>query len=111
MGILKFKLNKYKWTVGLKPHEWIKGRLASDGLCYGVCEYDTHQIWIREDCDRMQIVRTLRHELVHAVIFSYGFVYQAEEKFNSEAISEFVAMYSEKIERIVHDFEKCLRKA
>lgn len=91
-------INGIEWTVKEASCDELKGKIAVDGFILGVTMYDTNEIFVGNWLSDTQKKRTLRHELAHAFLFSNGFL--TVEKFNVEALCEFIAVYGGEIERI-----------
>lgn len=100
--VFETEINGHQWLIEEKSCDEIKGRLESSGMCFGLCEYPERRITIAEDVSTAQKMQTLRHELIHAFIFAYGFIYF--EKFNHEQMADFYSLYGEEIERIVRSY-------
>ena len=90
------------WSIEEKNCDEIKGKLEANGMCFGLCEYPEKRITIAENIGLEQKMMTLYHELVHAFIYAYGFIYF--DKFNQEQMADFFGVYGEKISDIVRTY-------
>ena len=93
------EINGVSWTVREANSDELRGKVSSDGLVLGVTLYDTDEIFIGDWLSDIQKRRTMRHELTHAFLFSYG--YLGIVKFNVEMLCEFIGVYGGEIERLV----------
>lgn len=88
-----FYLNGHEWYIDTRPEsdlldEYHK-RSPDAYSCFGLTFYKLHKIWISQDLCEDEMMRTLKHELVHAYIWEMGF-YNADFN-NEEMICDFVA--------------------
>lgn len=67
----------------------------------GLTEYREQKIYLYKDMSEERKRSVLIHELTHAFIEAYGF-YQNE--FNEEQLCEFMAIYSNKINKICNKY-------
>ena len=81
-----------------------KGNKLDDSSEYlGLFDCREQTIYLDSTLLPIQKRRTLRHELVHAFIFSYGFMNRAQGM-DEEGICEFIAVYGSDIEDIVREY-------
>lgn len=67
--------------------------------CFGLCNYMEQTISLDIGLTDAVKRRTLRHELVHAFMYAYGF--SQIDTFTEEVICEFFGVYGGEIERII----------
>lgn len=95
-------INEQIWTIEEKNRDEIKGRLDASGMCLGMCEYEPRIITLANNLSREQKMNTLRHELVHAFLFAYGFMYF--QTFTDEQMADFFGYYGDKMNDIVRSY-------
>lgn len=64
-------INGVKWSVKLVSPFHTKLFQKNGSRSVGVCDNYTKTIYISWDLNRTMIYRVLKHELVHAILFSY----------------------------------------
>lgn len=101
---MKFEItiNGQVWTVEEKGRDEIKGKLDASGMCFSMCEYEERRITLADDISREQKMNTLRHELVHAFFYAYGFMYF--ETLDHEQIADFFGIYGGRMCDIVESY-------
>ena len=65
-----------------------------ENVC-GITHFSEGEIYINKDISDYLIKRTIRHELTHAFLFSYGM--GQYEEFSEENVCDFVETYGEDI--------------
>lgn len=105
---MEFTLNNTKWKIIKTPKQWLIDKYNSehDEKCYyvfGLCEYSTHIIHLNEELNKSQMLMTLRHELAHCWLWTYGACYESyseEDVCNKvSAMCEFIYEISNKYMR------------
>lgn len=71
------------------------------GQLLGSCDNALQKIYIHRKLPLKNKIRTLAHEVTHAVIYAYGL---DREEFTQEDMCEFVASHFQTINRIVFDY-------
>lgn len=90
---IKINENTYKIEILGETDERLK---MEDGEYHsGVCDMRKKRIYIMEGLGLDAARYTVKHELVHAFIDSYGFL---QVEYTDEIIADFVAIYGKKIE-------------
>lgn len=88
------KINDITWTF-----ELVKGTdsnlLFDNEFVYGITCYNDAHVYVSKDLPIELRKRTLLHETVHAVLFSY--MLRKYESFTEEEMADFVAKYFDKI--------------
>lgn len=91
---MQIKINNILWTFSL-----VKGTdsnlLYDSDFNYGITCYNDARVYISKDLPIDLRKRTLLHEIVHAVLFSY--MLRKYESFTEEEMADFVAKYFDKI--------------
>ena len=64
-------INGVEWSVKLVSPVHTKLFQRNGSRSVGVCDNYTKTIYISWDLNRTMILRVLKHELVHAILFSY----------------------------------------
>ncbi|MDO5084977.1 hypothetical protein EII25_01705 [Erysipelotrichaceae bacterium OH741_COT-311] len=87
------KINGLRWTFYFVASE--DEHLYMDNQrCFGVSKFDELSVYINVDLEVPLLIRTLRHELTHVYLFSYGF---SGEELSEEGICNFVECYGQRI--------------
>jgi hypothetical protein len=73
-------------------------------FAFGVTIFPKHEIWINEDMCFEQQIKTLKHELTHCFIWSYG-MYNVEV-YNEEFICDLVSASNDFINEVVEKYKK-----
>ena len=91
---MQIKINDILWTFSL-----VKGTdsnlLYDSDFNYGITCYNDAHVYINKDLPTDLRKRTLLHEIVHAMLFSY--MLRKYESFTEEEMADFVAKYFDKI--------------
>ena len=107
---MKFKINNNTWVIKTVDKDVIVGKYNSEfddkaKFVFGVTIYSKHEIWINKEMCYEQIIKTLKHELTHCYIWSYGLAQAPnfDEEMACDLVSssidfinEVVSMYKEK---------------
>ena len=87
------RVNDIVWDVNLT----VKGdpKLQEDDKSVlGITRYDTAEVLIRMDISPELMYRTIKHELTHVYIFSYGI---DSANLSEENVADFMESFSERI--------------
>lgn len=106
---MKFKINNMTWEIVMKTKEELLEKYESEReqkayYVYGYTAYPSHEIWINQDMCFEQQIRTLKHELTHCFIWSYG-MYNVEN-YNEEFICDLVSASNDFINEVVEKYIK-----
>ena len=106
---MRFEINNDEWEIFIVPSESIKKRYNEDNnadstFVFGLTIYPEHAIWINDTMCLAEQIKTLRHELTHCYIWSYG-LYNAPH-YTEEMVCDIVAASHGIIDRIVNEFVK-----
>ena len=99
---MRFNINNSEWTIKVVNEAAINNEVKND-YTLGVTIYKTQEILLLHD--QANIIKTLKHELVHAWLYEYGHN-QHEKEFNMEDICEIVSSSNDFINEIVKRFIK-----
>ena len=109
---MKFKINNHNWEIMLKDTEKLKGIVAKventePCFVFGYTYYPTQKIFINSDCCEETIITTLKHELTHCYLWSYGF---REVEYSMEVVCDIVAESNDFINSVVEKFKNTYEK-
>lgn len=77
-----------------------------NGACQiGCCDYIHHRIYIHKDLSLVQKVKTLKHELTHAIIEEYA-LSNDEGQLSEEKVCDFMSIYGSEIESLTEHYFK-----
>lgn len=77
-----------------------------NGTCQiGCCDYVHHRIYIHKDLSLVQKVKTLKHELTHAIIEEYA-LSNDEGQLSEEKVCDFMSIYGSEIESLTEHYFK-----
>lgn len=99
-----FFVNKSTWRIYEYDAETVKKEYNArhDDDCYylfGITRYPEHEIWLNKDVCMDQKIRTLKHELTHCYIWSYGLYYVPH--YTEEMVCDLVSSINDFINTIV----------
>lgn len=78
----------------------------SNGTCQiGCCDYVHHMIYIHKELSLVQKIKTLKHELTHAIIEEYA-LSNDECKLSEEKVCDFMSIYGSEIESLTEHYFK-----
>lgn len=105
--IMKFEINNNEWEIFRVDKDSILDRYNEEHedqstYVFGLTIYPEHQIWINDNLCTEEKIRTLKHELAHCYLWSYGF-YNTPH-FTEEMLCDTVAASNDFINRIVMEF-------
>ena len=106
--MFKFKCNNAEWTIKAVDEATINNEMKND-YTMGVTIYKTQEILLLEN--QANIMKTLKHELMHVWLYEYGHAQNDENKYNYEDICEIVAssndFINEVVEKYIQDKQVC----
>lgn len=97
----EFEINDNKWTIEVVSEDTMNNRMK-DSCTLGVTIYKPQQILLVEN--QANIVRTLKHELMHVWLYEYGHSQTDETTYDYEDICEIVASSNNYINKTVSMF-------
>ncbi len=99
---MKFKINNTEWTIKEVDEATINNEMKQDGTL-GVTIYKTQEILLLEN--QANIIKTLKHELMHVWLYEYGHPQDDESKYTYEDVCEIVASSNEFINETVYQYQ------
>lgn len=110
---MKFIVNNTEWTIEELEKEKLDEMYKEENegkvyFTFGVTKYPTHIIYINKDMCISQKIRTLKHELTHCYIYSYG-LYNVTE-ITEEIVCDIVASNNDFINKVVEQYIKEIEK-
>lgn len=100
---MNFEINGTEWIIKEVDEATINNEEKND-YTLGLTFYKKNEIWLLND--NANIIRTLKHELMHVWLWEYGHSQDSERKYNYEDICEIVASSNEFINEIVEQYKK-----
>lgn len=98
--MLKFEINNTEWIIKEITEAEINNETKND-CTLGVTIYKTQEILLLKE--QPNLIRTLKHELIHVWLYEYGHN-QQETEFNYEDVCEIVASCNDFINEIVEQY-------
>ena len=100
--MINIRINSINWTVifcqdgdpALNGEQLASAESEVNESVLGITRFTQARIYIREDVHSDIIYRTLKHELCHAYLFSYGL---DGDNMSEEDIANFIESHAEKI--------------
>lgn len=99
---MKFKCNNAEWTIKVVDEATINNEMKND-YTLGVTIYKTQEILLLEN--QANIIKTLKHELMHVWLYEYGHAQNDETKYSYEDICEIVASSNDFMNEIVEQYK------
>lgn len=108
----KFRINEDEWEIIQVDKDKIRNRLNKDNeedaiFVFGLTIFSEHKIWINEDVCTEQKIKTLKHELTHCYIWSYGL--GSVPHYTEEMVCDIVSASINIINDIVKEYIKLLK--
>lgn len=106
---MNFKINNMVWKIMMKSKEELLDKYNSNHdqkayYLFGVTLFPEHEIWLNEEMCFDQQIKTLKHELAHCYIWSYG-IYNVPD-YNEEFICDLVSASNDFINEVVEKYIK-----
>lgn len=98
---MKFKCNGSEWEIKEVDEATINNEMKQDGTL-GVTIYKTQEILLLKD--QANIIKTLKHELMHVWLYEYGHNQDDENKFSYEGVCEIVASSNDFINEVISNY-------
>lgn len=98
---MKFKVNGTEWTIKEVDEANINNEMKQDGTL-GLTIYKTQEILLLES--QANIIKTLKHELMHVWLYEFGHNQDDERQFRYEDVCEIVASSNDFINEIVNEY-------
>ena len=104
---MKFKINNNEWEITEKDSDEMLKKYQEEvdnraTFAFGVTIFPKHEIWINKDMVEEQKIRTLKHELTHCFIYTYGLF--NVPNFNEEMVCDLVASINDFINETIYDY-------
>lgn len=99
---MKFKCNNSEWKIRVVDEATINNEMKQDGTL-GVTIYKTQEILLLES--QANIIKTLKHELMHVWLYEYGHAQDDNTTYGYEDICEIVASSNEFINEVVNEYK------
>lgn len=99
---MKFKINNTEWTIKEVTEAEINNEMKND-YTMGVTIYKTQEILLLKD--QANLIKTLKHELVHVWLYEYGHAQNDDKKYDYEDICEIVASSNDFINEVIEQYE------
>lgn len=104
--MFKFKCNNAEWTIKEVDEATINNEMKQDGTL-GVTIYKTQEIMLLKD--QANIIKTLKHELMHVWLYEYGHAQDDNTTYGYEDICEIVASSNDFVNEIVEKYKSIPR--
>lgn len=98
---MKFRCNNSEWTIEEVDEATINNEMKND-YTLGVTIYKTQKILLLKD--QANIIKTLKHELVHVWLYEYGHPQNDNETFVYENVCEIVACSNDFVNKVIKDY-------
>lgn len=95
---MEFKINNTEWEIKEVDEATINNEMKQDGIL-GVTIYKTQEVMLLEN--QANIIKTLKHELMHVWLYEYGHPQNDESKYTYEDVCEIVASSNDFINEVV----------
>ena len=100
--MFKFNINNTEWTIREVSEAEINNEMKND-FTMGVTIYKLQEILLLEN--QANLIKTLKHELVHVWLYEYGHRQDDDKKYDYEDICEIVASSNDFINEIVEQYK------
>lgn len=105
---MEFVINNNKWNIYEKSKKEITDKynedLDEDAKCiFGLTMYPEHEIWINSEMVEDHKLKTLKHELTHCFIESYGL--GQVPNFTEEMVCDVVSSINDWINEMVKKYK------
>lgn len=100
---MKLKINNFEYKLYFV--EWNDEKLKIEDNDYrsGMTYFKEKEIYIANNLKKDSYNYTLKHELTHAIIDSYGFL---QIQWDDEIVADFMAIYSKTLNEIIDYLEE-----
>lgn len=99
--MFKFKINNTIWSIK-EVDEAVMNNEEKNDYTLGLTFYKKNEIWLLND--NANIIRTLKHELMHVWLWEYGHSQDENKKYTYEEVCEIVASSNEFINKVVNGY-------
>lgn len=99
---MKFKINGTEWTIEEVDEATINNEMKQDGTL-GVTIYAPQKIMLLRE--QANIIKTLKHELMHVWLYEYGHSQGDDDRYGYEDVCELVASSNDFINEVVNEYK------
>lgn len=100
---MKFKINNTEWKIEEISNADMQDRYGiDDKFTHGITIYSENTIYLNKNSKN--IIRTLKHELMHVWLHEFGHN-QDEKEFNCEDVCEIVASSNDFINETIYQYQ------
>lgn len=99
---MKIKCNNSEWNIKEVDEATINNEMKQDGTL-GVTIYKTQEILLLKD--QANIIKTLKHELMHVWLYEYGHAQDDNTTYGYEDVCEIVASSNDFINEVVEQYK------
>lgn len=100
--MFKFKINNTEWSIKEVSEAEINNEMKND-YTMGITIYKTQEVLLLKE--QANIIKTLKHELIHVWLYEYGHRQDDDKKYDYEDICEIVASSNDFINEIVEQYK------
>ena len=104
---MKFEINGNVWGIKEISSADMDYKFEVNGFTHGITIYSEHMIYL--NIESPDILRTLKHELMHVWLYEYGHN-QDNRDFNYEDVCEIVASSNDFINMIVDKYKQEIKQ-
>ena len=104
---MEFECNGAKWKIKIVDEATINNEVKDDNTV-GLSKYREQEILIERS--QKNIIKTLKHELMHVWLYEYGHNQEEDVKYGVEEICEIVASSNKFINEIIDKFKEWVYK-
>lgn len=98
---MKFRCNSSEWTIEEVDEATMNNEMKND-YTLGVTIYKTQKILLSKD--QANIIKTLKHELMHVWLYEYGHPQNDDESYTYENICDIVACSNDFVNEVIEDY-------
>lgn len=100
---MKFKINDTEWTIEEINKEEMRQKAEND-YTMGLTVYIEQKIYLLTE--QANIIKSLKHELVHVWLYEYGHRQDDNNKYNYEEVCEIIASSNNFINKTIKEYEE-----
>lgn len=99
---MNFNINNTQWNIELVDEATMN--LEAERYTLGVTIYKLQKILLLKN--QANLIKTLKHELMHVWLYEYGHAQNDEASYNYEDICEIVACSNDFINKVIKKYKK-----
>lgn len=100
---MKIKINNFKYELIFVDNKDKNLDVGDNDYRSGITDFRKKKIYIANNLENDSLDYTLKHELTHAIIDSYGFL---QVEWNDEIVADFMAIYSKILNELLKTIDK-----